>query len=130
MLAGVREHGQSRIASNLFRYAWRTLGIIFSFIRDYSPGTLFNAVTTLFFVLSTAVATFFLWHRVTSGTFSPHIWAGFVAAFFLGLSLMSFGLGQVALMVSRLRSVQERQLYLVRRHLPQIEGEGSHAHAP
>ncbi len=128
-IRGVREHGQSRIASNLFRYAWRTLGIIFSFIRDYSPGTLFNAVTAFFALLGAAIATFFLWHRLSSGTFSPHIWAGFVAAFFVGLSLMSFGLGQVALMVSRLRSVQERQLYLVRRHLPHL-GEESGADAP
>ena len=57
------------------------------------------------------------------GTFSPHIWAGFVAAFLMGFALGSFGLGQVAEMVSRLRSVQERELYLIRRHLPQL-GDG------
>lgn len=117
---GVREHGQSRIASNLFRYAWRTLGIIFSFIRDYSPGVLFNNGALLFAAISVGVGSFFLWHRLDSGAFSPHIWAGFVSAFFFGLATLTFGLGQVALMVARLRSVQERQLYLSRRYLPRL----------
>jgi glycosyltransferase involved in cell wall biosynthesis len=120
---GVREHGQSRIASNLWRYAWRTLGIIFSFIRDYSPGVLFNNAAGALLLVSFGVGGFFLWHRISSGQFSPHIWAGFVSAFFFGLALLVFGLGQVALMVARLRSVQERQLYLVRRYLPRL-GDG------
>lgn len=117
---GVREHGQSRVASNLFRYAWRTLGIMFSFIRDYSPGVLFNNAALFFLALSAGLAAFFGWHRLESGQFSPHIWAGFVSAFLFGLAAMSFGLGQVALMVARLRSVQERQLYLVRRYIPRL----------
>ena len=33
---------------------------------------------------------------------------------------MVVALGQVAEMVARLRSVQERQLYLVRRYLPRL----------
>lgn len=131
---GVREHGTSRVASNLFRYARRTLGIMWSFVRDYSPGVLFNNAALLFLSASTGFATFFLWHRYTSGQFSPHIWAGFVAAFFFGLSALTFGLGQVAEMVARLRGVQERQLYLARRYLPRlgdaesIEDVQVHAH--
>lgn len=117
---GVREHGQSRIASNLWRYAWRTLGIIFSFIRDYSPGVLFNNAALLFLLLSLGLGGFFLWHRLSSGQFSPHIWAGFTSAFLFGMATVTFGLGQIALMVARMRSVQERQLYLSRRYLPRL----------
>jgi glycosyltransferase involved in cell wall biosynthesis len=117
---GVREHGKSRVASNLFNYAYRTLGIIFSFIRDYSPGVLFNNVAGLFLAASFGLGGFFLWHRLASGQFSPHIWAGFVSAFLFGVATLIFGLGQIALMVARLRSVQERQLYLVRRYLPRL----------
>ncbi|MSQ03101.1 MAG: glycosyltransferase family 2 protein [Myxococcales bacterium] len=117
---GVREFGKSRIASNLFKYAWRTLGIIFGFIRDYSPGILFDNLTALLLAGVAGFGGFFTWHRLSSGQFSPHIWAGFVAAFLLGLALLVFGLGQIALMVSRLRSVQEQQLYLVRRYLPRL----------
>jgi glycosyltransferase involved in cell wall biosynthesis len=117
---GVREHGKSRVASNLWNYAYRTLGIIFSFIRDYSPGVLFNNGAALFLAASLALGGFFLWHRFTAGQFSPHIWAGFVSAFLFGMATLIFGLGQIALMVARLRSVQERQLYLVRRYLPRL----------
>ena len=121
-IRGVREHGESRVASSLVRYAVRTLSIIFSFIRDYSPGVLFNSVAVFFFLLGAGFGGFFLGHRVVVGTFSPHIWAGFVASFMVGLGLTSFGLGQVALMIARMRSVQERQLYLIRRHLPELAG--------
>ncbi|MBL8619287.1 MAG: glycosyltransferase family 2 protein [Deltaproteobacteria bacterium] len=117
---GVREHGQSRVASNLWRYARRTVGIMFSFIRDYSPGVLFNNAALLFLLPSIGLGAFFFGHRLQVGQFSPHIWAGFLSAFLFGLSAMIFALGQVAEMVSRLRSVQERQLYLARRYLPQV----------
>ncbi len=120
VVRGVREHGQSRIASNLWRYAWRTLGIIFSFIRDYSPGVLFNNAALAFLVSSLGLGVFFLWHRLSSGQFSPHIWAGFTSAFLFGMGTLTFGLGQIALMVARLRTVQERQLYLLRRYLPRL----------
>jgi len=121
---GVREHGKSRIASNLFRYAWRTLGIIWGFLRDYSPGVLFTTGAALLLLASLSFGGFFLWHRLTSGQFSPHIWAGFVAAFLCGLALLTFGMGQIAAMVARLRSVQEHELYLVRRYLPRL-GDGA-----
>lgn len=118
VVRGVREHGQSRVASNLFRYATRTLGIMWGFLRDYSPGLLFHNAAALLGLLALGFAAFFLGHRLVSGQFSPHIWSGFVAAYLLGLSMGSFGLGQVAEMVARLRSVQERELLLVRTHLP------------
>lgn len=117
---GVREFGQSRVASNLWNYAWRTLAIIFGFIRDYSPGLLFNNLTLALAVLSAGFGSFFIWHRWSTGAFSPHIWAGFVSAYLFGLGILVFGLGQIALMVARLRSVQEQQLYLARRYLPRL----------
>jgi glycosyltransferase involved in cell wall biosynthesis len=120
VVRGVREFGQSRVASSILRYAIRTSSIIFGFIRDYSPGVLFNTGAFVFGVLSAAIGGFFVAHRILSGAFTPHIWAGFVSAFLFGLAVLTFGLGQVAVMVARLRSVQERQLYLSRRYLPRL----------
>ena len=122
-IRGEREFGKSRVASNLFRYAWRTLGIIFGFIRDYSPGVLFNPITVVSWLVAGGLAGFFFWHRMATGAFSPHIWAGFLSAFLFGLGCLSFLMGQVATMISRLRTVQESQLLLVRTHLPLLREE-------
>ena len=112
---GVREHGESRVASNLWRYFVRTSSIIFGSVRDYRPGSVFGTAAAVLLLLSAATAGFFVWHRITAGQFTPHIWAGFVSAFLFGLSMLVFMLGQVALMISRLRVVQEQQLYILRK---------------
>lgn len=114
---GVREHGKSRVASNLVRYGIRTSGIIFSSIRDYSPALFFNGAALALLLPSVALAAFFVWHRFTAGTFTPHLWAGFLSAFLFGLAAMVFGLSQIAQMVARIRKVQERELYILRRYL-------------
>jgi len=114
---GVREHGKSRVASNLFRYGYRTSSIIFSCVRDFSPGTFFNLSALMLSLLATGFAAFFVIHRIVAGMFTPHIWAGFTAAFLFGLAFMTFGLGQVAAMVARIRRIQDRELYLLRKYL-------------
>jgi len=114
---GVREQGQSRIASNLFRYAYRTLGIIYSCVRDFSPGSVFNAAAFALTTLATGFAGFFLWHRISTGQFSPHIWAGFLSSFLYGVGFMMFWIGQVAIIVASQRRLQERQLYIMRKYL-------------
>jgi glycosyltransferase involved in cell wall biosynthesis len=120
---GEREHGKSRVASNLFRYAYRTSGIIFSCVRDFSPGAIFNLAALVLAIISFAFATFFVWHRIVAGQFTPHIWAGFMAAFLFGLAFMTFGLGQVAAMIARLRRLNEKQLYILRKHLERDAGD-------
>jgi len=121
---GVREFGQSRIASNLVRYAQRTVAIIFGAVRDYSPGSFFNAAALVLSLMGLGFSTFFIWHRIVAGQFTPHIWAGFMAAFLFGLGFMTFGLGQVASMIARLRKLQDRQLYLLRKYLDRHESDG------
>jgi len=121
---GVREKGESRIASNLFRYAYRTMGIIYGCVRDFTPASVFNFVTASLTVVATGFAAFFVWHRITAGQFSPHIWAGFLSAFLYSVAFMTFWLGQVALMIARQRRLQERQLYIMRKYLEHSqEGE-------
>jgi glycosyltransferase involved in cell wall biosynthesis len=122
---GTREFGESRIASNLFLYAKRTVAIIFASVRDFSPGSFFNTASFLLAFLASLFAGFFAWHRIVAGQFTPHIWAGFTSAFLFGLSFMTFSLGQVASMVARMRAIQEKQLYLVRKYLDREDvGDG------
>jgi len=115
---GEREFGKSRVASNLFDYAWRASTIILYSVTDYRPAAVFGSAAGGLALLSLLSGGFFLWHRIVSGQFTPHIWAGFVAAFLFGLAMLVFALGQIAQMISRLRAVQEQQLYILRR----IEG--------
>jgi hypothetical protein len=117
VVRGVREHGKSRVASNLFRYAYRTSLIIFSCVRDFSPGSFFNASSLVLALLALAFFAFFVVHRIVAGQFTPHIWAGFTSAFLFGLAFMTFSLGQVAAMVARIRRIQDRELYLLRKYL-------------
>lgn len=117
VVRGVREHGKSRVASNLFRYGYRTSMIIFSCVRDFSPGSFFNAAALGLVVAALGFFTFFVVHRIVAGMFTPHIWAGFTSAFLFGLAFMIFSLGQVAAMVARIRRIQDRELYLLRKYL-------------
>jgi glycosyltransferase involved in cell wall biosynthesis len=114
---GVREHGSSRVASNLFKYAYNTLGIILGSLRSYRPALLFQTGAALLTLLALGFGAFFFWHRIASGRFWPHTWAGFVAAYLFALALLVFAMGQIAEMVRRLRVVQDEQLYLLRRYL-------------
>jgi glycosyltransferase involved in cell wall biosynthesis len=117
VVRGVREHGKSRVASNLFRYGYRTSMIIFSCVRDFSPGSFFNASSLGLALLALGFFTFFVVHRIVAGMFTPHIWAGFTSAFLFGLAFMTFSLGQIAAMVARIRRIQDRELYLLRKYL-------------
>jgi hypothetical protein len=112
---GVREHGTSRVASNLINYAVQTAGIIFGCIRDYRPMLIFNTVSLMLGTLGTGFALFFIAHWLVFGTFSPHIWSGFTAAFLLGFSVLLFFFGQVALMLRRIRLLAEEQTYYLRK---------------
>jgi hypothetical protein len=71
----------------------------------------------LLVLLALGFFVFFVVHRIVAGMFTPHIWAGFTSAFLFGLSFMIFSLGQVAAMVARIRRIQDRELYLLRKYL-------------
>lgn len=118
---GVREHGKSRVASNVLRYGLKTSTIILRFLRDYSPGVFFNTASLLFVLAGLGFAAFFVGHRIVAGQFTPHIWSGFVAGFLFAVGFVVFALGQVASMIARLRALQEKQLYLLRKHLERVE---------
>lgn len=109
---GVREFGESRIASSVVRYALRTSKIIVLAYRDYKPLAFFGFIAAGFLLLALGTGGFFFWHYLTQGRFSPHLWAGFTAGFSFITSILFFALGLLADMVGRVRSAQERILYL------------------
>ncbi len=112
---GKREFGKSRVASNLFRYALRTSQIILRSYRDYHPLRFFGTAALLSFAVSAILGSFFLGHYFRTGAFSPHLWAGFVSATFLFLSLFAAHAGMIGDLLSRHRIYLEELLYHQRR---------------
>jgi len=115
---GVRKHGKSRVASNLFNYAIKTSTIIFRSYRDYQPLRFFGLIALACMVIGIGFELFLFTHYLHAGNFSPHEWAGFVgAAFFLfGLPLLMLGI--LGDMLNRHRLYLEETLYHLRKAPP------------
>lgn len=112
---GTRQNGESKMASNLFRYAFRTGTIIFRAFRDYKPLLFFGSIAALFLIAASGFFTFLLIHYFQTGTLFPHKWAGFTG---LLLLLISFGcliIGLLADMLDRIRMNQEKIIYLIQK---------------
>jgi len=112
---GSREHGKSRVASNLFRYGMQTLNIIIRTFRDNKPFRLFGAMSFVMFLLGLGFAVFLGIHYLKTGFFTPHKWAGFTAGFFFVVSLILLLIGFVLDMFARMRRNQEEILFQLKR---------------
>jgi len=112
---GSREHGKSRVASNLFRYAFQTLNIILRTFRDNKPFRLFGSMSLIVFLLGLGFAIFLGQHYLRTGFFTPHKWAGFTAGFFFVVSLLLLLIGFVLDMFARMRRNQEEILFQLKR---------------
>jgi glycosyltransferase involved in cell wall biosynthesis len=112
---GTREFGESRIASSIPRYAWRSLQIMARAFFAYRPFTFFATLAALLLTAGSGFLIFLLVHYLRSGAFSPHIWAGFVGGG-LGLTgMITLALGVLGDMLVRLRVNQEEILYALKR---------------
>jgi len=113
---GEREHGESRVARSLVRYALKTSGIIFRSYRDYKPMLFFGAIAALAFALAAGLGGFLFIHYLWTGSFSPHKWAGFGSAAAAIFGLMLLFMGVLGDMLNRHRVYLEELLYRQRDH--------------
>lgn len=113
---GTREFGESRVASSILRYAVNTSKIIFRAFCDYRPIFIFGSISLFFLTGALALGGFLLFHWFSTGGFTPHKWAGFGAAFFGTMGLLSGVTALLADMVQRIRMNQERILYHLRKN--------------
>jgi len=114
---GVRRFGKSRIASSLPRYAFRSLQIMMRAFISYRPFSFFAILAGLFLALGGSLLGFLLAHYLDSGTFSPHIWAGFVGGSFCFLGTNTLIIALVGDMLVRQRLNQEEVLYFLKREM-------------
>lgn len=106
----------SKIASNLFIYAIKTLKIILGTYRDYRPLSFFSGVAIFFFLISVFFGSILLWTFFTRGTFSPNIWSGFVGGTFLFIAIIFLVVGLSTDIINRIRINQENILYYLKRN--------------
>jgi glycosyltransferase involved in cell wall biosynthesis len=111
---GEREHGQSRVASNLWRYGFRTLTIIMRALRDWRPLLFFGSIALAFLLLGGALLLFVGgWWLATSHT-SP--WTSLITlggvSTVLGIAFVVLAL--IADQIGRSRKIQEEILYFER----------------
>ena len=114
---GVREYGESRVASNLLKYATNSLPIILRAMRDIQPLKFFGGIAAIFFLFGALtggwVSVWYLMKHKT-GPFTSLIVISGV------LITLSFLLGVLALladMLGRHRMISEELLYLARRKI-------------
>jgi glycosyltransferase involved in cell wall biosynthesis len=112
---GVREHGKSRIARSIFKYASNSFPIILRAMRDIQPLKFFGGIAmflALIGVLSGGfMAGWYLWHRKT-GPFTSLIP---ISGIFLTLGFLLGVLALLADMLGRHRRISEELLYLARK---------------
>jgi len=112
---GVRKVGRSKVAGNLWKYGWNSLLIILRAYRDYRPMHVFGGISLLFLVLALGCGGFILWHFLKTGSFSPYIFVAFLAAGFGFIALICYITALLAGMISRLRILQDEQLFFLRK---------------
>jgi len=112
---GRRPRGESRVASNLWRYGLNTMGIIFRCYRDYRPMRFFGALALALMIPAMLLEVFLLVWYVSTGGFSPHKWAGFTGAALFAFGLALLLIGVIGDMLNRHRMYLEELLYRARR---------------
>jgi glycosyltransferase involved in cell wall biosynthesis len=112
---GVREFGESRMASSIPRYAVRSLKIMLRAFISYKPFRFFASIALASFIVGFSLLGFLGVHYLKTSAFSPHIWAGFVGGSFCFLGLTTLITGVVGDMLVRMRMNQEEILYRLKK---------------
>jgi len=129
-IRGVREHGQSRVASSIFKYASNSLPIILRAMRDIQPLKFFGSIALFLFLIAVATLSFvggwYLFHtekimvdgiRVIAHKTSPFTSLITISGILFTLSFLLGVLAMLADMMGRHRRLSEELLYLARRRI-------------
>ena len=104
---GTREFGKSRVASSLFKYAYRSLLIILRCLRDYKPLLTFGLPGVILTVIGSVLLIIFIVWSVIRGMWFPKV-AAFASAFCYLFAILFFMLALVSDMFTRLRIKLEK----------------------
>ena len=106
---------KSRVAGSIVKYAFRTLNIILSTLRDYKPMLFFGGMGGICLAVGLILEIFLGVYFLITGDFSPYKFVGFTGFGFLIFGLLLIIVGLLADMFNRVRVNQERILYELKR---------------
>ena len=111
VVRGEREHGQSRVASNLWRYGFRTLTIILRALRDWRPLLFFGSIAIVFIFAGLVLLGFVGGVWLLTGRTSP--WTSLITIGGVGvvMGVVFAVMALVADQIGRVRQIQETLLY-------------------
>jgi glycosyltransferase involved in cell wall biosynthesis len=114
---GVREHGKSRVASSIFKYATNSLPIILRAMRDIQPLKFFGGIAAMLFVPGLMIGGFVTAWYLLKGRTTPYTSLIVISGLTVTLSLLLGVLALLADMLGRHRKISEELLYLARRKI-------------
>lgn len=114
-IRGVREHGRSRVADNLWRYGLKSATIIFRAARDYQPQYFFGIPGLIIFAAGTVCGLFLLQHFLRTGQTFPYRSLVQVSGVLIIVGFLMLFLSMLADMLHRNRLVAEEAVYHARK---------------
>ena len=114
---GVREHGRSRVANSIWKYATNTGPIILRAMRDIRPLKFFGLIGLILFVLAVLSITPVIWHYMATKKTQPFQSLITVSGVLVTLAFVMGVLALLADMMARHRRITEELLYLARRRV-------------
>lgn len=113
LVRGVREHGQSKMASSVVRYGLRTAAILLRTYRDHRPLAACAWLASPLALLAVVLAAASFAHWQATGSWLK--WAAFSGAGAAALAIGLLFVGFLADILTRLRMNQEEILFWLRR---------------
>ena len=114
-IRGTREFGESRVASNLWRYGLKTATIIFRAARDYRPHYFFGVPGLIIFSSGFLSGLFLLQHFIRTGQTSPYRSLVQLSGVLIIVGFLLLFLSLLADMLHRNRIIVEESVYHSRR---------------
>lgn len=112
---GEREHGRSRVASNLFRYGIKSATIIFRAARDYQPLYFFGIPGGATFIMGVGAGLFLLVHYLNTGQTYPYRSLVQISGILIIVGFLLLFISLLADMQHRNRVLVDENLYYARK---------------
>lgn len=126
VIRGVREHGKSRVASNVLKYAIKSGSIMLGAMKSYKPKLLFGSIALITFMFGLIFELIFLVHYLKTGYFVGYLCFGITGGFLFIVSLFALMFMMFFDAQSRLLLNQEMIMYYEknRYYYPREENNG------